>query len=94
MTTFMRNTQGVVTGGYIGIIMSEKYLREKLPYFDNLESRMRELEEAGVWRIAEREVFDNYMTMHDDQWKGVRFVLQMNEDKTDALARLNMRKID
>ena len=78
----------IISGGYFGIIMNQGYLNDKLPYFDNLESRMKELEEAGVWKIAEREVIDEYMRMHGNEWKGVRFVLKLDDNKNDALGKL------
>ena len=68
--------------------MNEGYLRDKLPFFDNLEPRMKELEKANVWKIVERETVANYCRMHDDVWNGVRFVLQLNKNKNDALQRL------
>ena len=69
--------------------MNEGYLRDKLPFFDNLEPRMKELEEANVWKIVERETVPNYGSIHNNKWNGVRFVLQLDENKNDALKRLS-----
>ena len=71
-------------GGYIGLLMCERYFRENPEYAGNIEPRMRELQEAGVWTRIRRELFPRYHGEYD----GIEFVLQLNDDKNKALQTL------
>ena len=79
-----------VVGGFIGMLMSEAYWKDKLPSFIlNLENRMKDMEEAGVWRIVERGSVPDYYTLHGENQQGALFVLQLNNNKNEALHNLS-----
>ena len=73
-----------LTGGLIGILMFEGYLHENLTHFQNIEPHMKQLEEAGVWTIKERETFPDYIS----GCTGLQFVLQMREGKNDVIEKI------
>ena len=64
--------------------MCERYFRENPEYAGNIEPRMRELQEAGVWTRIRREIVPQYH--YEDN--GVLFLLQLNEHKSDKLKEL------
>ncbi|XP_067656467.1 methyltransferase-like protein 27 [Haliotis asinina] len=47
-------------GGFVCIVMLEKYLSECKEYKDRLEQLMHELEDAGKWQLLSRDVKPNY----------------------------------
>ena len=64
--------------------MFEGYLHENLTHFQNIEPHMKQLEQAGVWTIKERETFPDYIS----GCTGLRFVLQMREGKNDVIEKI------
>ena len=64
----------IVTGGHIFIFINTKYLTDTPEYSRNLEPRMLELEEQGVWKCVRKEFID--FASYFKEEKGVLFILQ------------------
>ena len=61
------------SGGHIFILMNEKYFTEAPEYSRNLEPRMLQLQEEGLWkRVLKKTKIQNLQNEHT----GVLFVLQ------------------
>ena len=66
-TTFLQ-----FLGGHIYILTNGKHLKKHPEYTHNIETRMLELQDQGVWKRLERRIEDNYA----NSYQGVLFVLQ------------------
>ena len=64
--------------------MRDEYMHQNLAHFENIEPHMKQLQDAGVWTIIERETFPEYMPGAS----GLRFVLEMKEGKNDVIERI------
>ena len=72
-----------VAGGFIAIVMKAGYIGSNIEYFENIEPHMKELEEARVWKVLEKETFPNYRMGLDGLW----YVLQVEEGKNDVIEK-------
>ena len=64
--------------------MRDEYMHQNLAHFENIEPHMKQLQDAGVWTIIERETFPDYLK----DASGLRFVLEVKEGNNDVIERI------